>query len=560
MSNGVTAQGNERTWKCALYLRLSKEDGDKAESDSITNQRELVTNYIKTVPNITIVSERVDDGFSGATFQRPAFIAMMDDIKAGRIDCVAVKDLSRFGRNYTEAGRYLENVFPFMNVRFIAVNDSIDSNAKKSYGDNIIIPFKNLMNDAYCRDISVKIRSQLEVKRKNGDFIGAFAVYGYTKTIGDNKKKGLVVDEFAAEVVRDIFKWKIEGMSQQRIADRLNELGVLSPYEYKRSLGLRFSTSFKQGVQARWSAVAVGRILKDETYIGTLAQGKTSTPNHKVKKIHHKPKEDWVRSFDRHEPIISRDDFELANSLLLKDMRVSPSESAVYLFSGMLKCADCNESMVRKTVPSGGKKYFYYVCGNSKKGLCKTHSASESNLTEAVTASLQAHIDYILDVERILTFIDTLPLKRDEVQKLNKHIVSKKEDIERIKSRKVSLYESLEGGIIDKQEYTELRERYNTQLDEAERALLALGAEIDSFLACKGEKNFWIEQFKAHRNFSELTRKIVVSLIDGIDVFEGNRVNIRFKYRANLEAAISFINTVDKIIPLDDTELIKEAV
>ncbi len=204
MSNGVTAQGNERTWKCALYLRLSKEDGDKAESDSITNQRELVTNYIKTVPNITIVSERVDDGFSGATFQRPAFIAMMDDIKAGRIDCVAVKDLSRFGRNYTEAGRYLENVFPFMNVRFIAVNDSIDSNAKKSYGDNIIIPFKNLMNDAYCRDVSIKTRSALDVKRANGDFTGACPVYGYRKDANDRNL--LVVDPYPASVVSDIFR------------------------------------------------------------------------------------------------------------------------------------------------------------------------------------------------------------------------------------------------------------------------------------------------------------------------------------------------------------------
>lgn len=447
-----------------------------------------------------------------------------------------------------------------MGVRFIAVNDGIDSTAKKSYGDNIIIPFKNLINDAYCRDISVKIRSQLEIKRKKGDFIGSFAVFGYLKD--EKHKNRLIVDEYAAAIVRDIFKWKIDGMSQQGIADRLNELGILSPYEYKRSLGLRLSTSFKQGVQAKWSAVAVGRILKDEIYVGTLAQGKTSTPNHKVKKKLRKPKEDWVRTIDNHEPIITRDEFELANSLLRKDMRISPNEETVYLFSGLLKCADCNENMIRKTVPSGDKKYFYYVCAKSKskKGACKSHSVSEGYLTEAVTATLQAHIDYVLNVERILAFIDTLPLKQEEVQKLDKQIIKKKEEIQRFKDLKVSLYESMVSGIIDEKEYSYLKKRYNEQCDEAERALFALGAEIEKILSNKGEKNFWIEQFKAHHNFIELTRKIVVSLIEEIIIYEDNRINIRFRYQSNLETTLSFISTVGNIATIENIELIKEAV
>ena len=558
MNNNAINKTDERTWKCALYLRLSKEDGDKVESDSITNQRELVTHYINSIPNIEIVSERIDDGFSGASFNRPSFNAMMDDIRAGLVDCVAVKDLSRFGRNFTEAGKYLENVFPFMGVRFLAVNDGIDSSVKKTYGDNIIIPVKNLINDSYCRDISVKIRSQLEVKRKKGYFIGSFAVFGYLKD--EKQKNKLIVDEYAAEIVRDIFKWKIDGMSQQGIADRLNSLGVLSPYEYKRSIGLKLSTSFKQSVQAKWSAVAIGRILKDEVYVGTLAQGKTSTPNHKVKKIQRKSKEDWTRAFDVHEPIVSKDEFELANSLLLKDMRIAPNEDSVYLFSGMLKCADCNENMVRKTIPNSGKKYIYYVCSKSKKGSCTSHSVSEEQLTEAVTVSLKAHIDFIVDIERILHFIDTLPLKRDEVQKLDGQIIKKKDEIEHIKEKKMSLYESMVSGMIDEQEHADLRKRYNAQLDEADRALLILGAEIDRFLNCKGEKHFWIEQFKLHHNFTELTRKTVVTLIDGIIVYEGSRIEIIPKYKSNLESAVNFIQTVDKMFPLDDMEMIKEAV
>jgi DNA invertase Pin-like site-specific DNA recombinase len=187
------------------YLRLSKEDGDKAESDSIANQRDLITNFVKSMPEIRLCSERIDDGFSGVDFNRPAFNLMMEDIKAGRINCIIVKDLSRFGRNYIEAGRYIERIFPFLGVRFIAINDGYDSAKEKSTSDDIIIPFKNLVNDAYCRDISVKIRSQLEVKRKNGEFIGSFAVYGYMKS-AENKNQ-LVIDPYAAKIVRDIFAW-----------------------------------------------------------------------------------------------------------------------------------------------------------------------------------------------------------------------------------------------------------------------------------------------------------------------------------------------------------------
>ena len=298
---------NEKIWRTVLYLRLSREDGDKEESDSIVNQKELLWAHMKTVTDAVVVSERVDDGFSGVDFQRPAFLAMMEDIRAGRADCVAVKDLSRFGRNFAETGRYLEHIFPFLGVRFISVNDAVDT--AKTRQDSILIPFKNLINDAFCRDISVKIRSQLAVKRKNGAFISAFAVYGYRKDENDHNR--LVVDENAAAVVRDIFKWKLDGLSQQGIANRLNDLGVLSPMEYKHSVGLNFATSFKHNTRAKWSAVAVGRVLRDETYTGVLAQGKTGTPNHKIKKNFPKPRADWVRVADTHEAVVSREDFLL---------------------------------------------------------------------------------------------------------------------------------------------------------------------------------------------------------------------------------------------------------
>jgi len=255
---------SSKIFNAALYVRISKDDGDKAESDSIINQKELIKDFIRSMPEIHLCSERVDDGFSGVDFLRPDFEAMMDDIRAGKINCVIVKDLSRFGRNYIEVGKYLENIFPFLGVRFISVNDQFDSAKKRTDAEELILPFKNLINDAYSRDLSVKIRSQLLVKRKNGDYIGNFAVYGYTKS-PENKNR-LVVDEYASSVVRDIFRWKLEGLSGQAIANRLNAKGELSPMEYKRYCGLNFSTSFKVNPKALWTPITVNRILSNPVW------------------------------------------------------------------------------------------------------------------------------------------------------------------------------------------------------------------------------------------------------------------------------------------------------
>ena len=205
-----------KIWNATLYLRLSRDDGDKEESNSIIGQRELLRNFIRTRPELREYAVRIDDGFTGSNFERPSFKKMLEDVKAGRTNCIIVKDLSRFGRNYLDAGEYIEKIFPFLGVRFIAVNDNYDSFGGKNASDELIIPFKNLINEAYCRDISVKVRTQLEVKRKSGQYIGAFAVYGYLKDEAD--KNHLIVDEYAADIVRDIFSWKLEGMSPQDIA------------------------------------------------------------------------------------------------------------------------------------------------------------------------------------------------------------------------------------------------------------------------------------------------------------------------------------------------------
>ena len=235
----------KKIYHAAIYVRLSKEDGavashEKTESNSIANQKSLIRDFLENKNDIEVVQEYVDDGFSGSNFERPAFQMMLEDIKKGKIDCVVTKDLSRFGREYIDSGMYIERLFPAMGVRFIAINDGIDSGEAKSQSDEIIIPFKNLINDAYCRDISIKIRSHLEIKRKQGDVITAFVPYGYKKN--DKDKHKLEIDVYAANVVKDIFRMKLHGKSQDAIACELNSSGILPPAEYKASTGSNYQT------------------------------------------------------------------------------------------------------------------------------------------------------------------------------------------------------------------------------------------------------------------------------------------------------------------------------
>lgn len=233
-----------------------------------------------------------------------------------------------------------------LGVRFIAVNDNYDS-LEVDTAHDIVMPFKNLINDSYCRDLSVKIRSHLAVKRKNGEFIGAFACYGYLKD--PENKNHLVIDTYAGSVVQDIFRMKINGYSQYKIADTLNEQGILSPMEYKRSIGVHFETSFKVNTKALWSAKAVSRILTNEVYTGVLVQGKQTTPNHKVKVRQAVEEKDWIRVENAHAPLIDPCLFEIVQTLLERDTRTSPKDDSVFPLSGLLYCGDCGQPMVRKT-------------------------------------------------------------------------------------------------------------------------------------------------------------------------------------------------------------------
>ena len=518
-----------KIWSATLYLHLSRDDGDKEESGSITGQRELLRDYISQHPELREYAIRIDDGFSGSTFERPGFQKMIEDVKAGRTDCIVVKDLSRFGRNYLDAGEYIEKIFPFLGVRFIAVNDNYDSLGERRSSDDLIIPFKNLINEAYCRDISMKIRSQLEIKRKNGQFLGSFAAFGYLKDEQDKNK--LVVDQYAADIVRDIFKWKLEGISPQDIADALNKLGVLSPMEYKRSLGMKYTTSFKTSAKAAWSAGTVIRILKNPIYTGVLIQGKETTPSYKVHKRIAKAKSEWTVIEDSHEAIISGIDFDSVQKVLKCDTRRSPDDKAVGLFSGMLFCGDCGASMVRKTVPAGEKKYVYYVCSAHKQDKsCSPHRMRDAALEEIVLDSLRQHIREVVNMSELLDITDTAPLRTAQAQKVQRQLDKKREEYEKLQKLLMSLYENLTDGVIDREEYARLKASFTARADEAERQMDALRESLND-IQSHGTENVWMNEFIKRQELASLDRAVVVALIDKILIHSNDVVEIIYRWQ-----------------------------
>ncbi len=457
----------EELYNVAVYLRLSKDDGEagKAESNSITSQRDIIRSFIRKQNNMEIFDFYVDDGWSGANFDRPAFKRMKADIEAGHVDCVIVKDLSRLGRDYIEAGRLIQKMFPEFGVRFIAINDNYDSLTADFNEESLVLPVKNFINDAYCRDISVKVKSQQKMKRENGQYIGAFAMYGYVKDPED--KNHLIVDEYAASIVKSIFRWKIEGFSFDSIAEKLNDMGVLSPMEYKKSNGENFCTGFKTNIRSKWSAVAIRRILMNETYIGTLVQGKTERVNYKIKKSVNKPDEEWVKIPNAHEAVIQKDLFDVVQQILNTDCRSSSGKEVPHKYAGMLYCADCGAPMTRRVSRYKGKTIVRFICSNyNKNGKCSRHSILQEELDEIVLNGLKRRIEFIVEQLKALSEIKNLDVRYDDIVAFDKAIVDLKAEQEKYKKLRAALYEDYKKGIISEDDFKTFSKIYEEKYAE----------------------------------------------------------------------------------------------
>lgn len=538
----------DQTFKVAIYLRLSKEDDDlscssgaKSESNSISNQRKLIYDFMKSHPELELYDEYKDDGKSGSNFDRAEFQRMMKDIEAGKVNCVIVKDQSRFGRDYIDVGKYKEKIFPKLGVRFITINEGYDSLSATS-SDDLAFTINSFVYDFYIRDISTKIRTNLTAKKQNGEYAGAFVAYGYVKDSNDKSK--LVVDQFAADVVRDIFRWKIEGLSPQNIAVRLNELGIPSPAEYKKLSGSNYKTSFQTSSKAVWSHVSVRRILKNEIYLGVMIQGKRTTPNYKTKTVVTKAESEWLRVEGTHEAIISVRDFELVQELLRDDTHCRAGDITVPVYAGRIYCGDCGAAAVRKTVSYAGRRYVYYVCNANKhdKTVCSRHSIREDILGQVIYQTVRHQIDLLLDVDKALRQFENLSWEKHKLKQLDASIEIQEEVVRKNNTLRLGIYEDLRAGLLDRSEYESLKKELAERIAEATAAIEKLNKEKREILDGVSKQQSWIEQFRQYENVTELTRPMVIHLIERINIFEDSNIEIVFRHRNQIEEILQFIS------------------
>lgn len=527
-------------FKATAYIRLSYTDDHSKESDSVDNQRKLIENFVSQNPDIEIVCEKIDDGYSGIIFDRPAFKEMMQLVTDGSINCVIVKDLSRLGREYIETGRYLRRIFPTYGVRFIAITDNIDT-AHENGSDDLTVSVKNIMNEAYCRDISIKTRTALEVKRRNGDFVGAFTVYGYMRS--EENKNQLVPDPYASRVVRDIFRMRLDGSSASKIASELNRLGILSPLAYKKNNGLPYAKKgYADKDNCKWSATTIIRILQDEIYTGTLVQGKQGTPHYKIKQMEQRPSSEWIRVPNAHQALVQKQDFELVQHISNLDTRTAPQKDSVYLFSGVLICGCCGGRMTRKTNRSNGKEYHYYYCPTGKKNGCG-HAVmlKEDDLIECVRENLKAYIDNVVSLDAMLQGIDQETINQTMVKEYTDHITDNERRLEQTLEFKARLYENLVSGALTREEYASYKANYTRQAEQIRASIQALKNKLNDVLENKSERNRWISHFTEFSSLETLDRKAIVHFIKSIRVVGKKELDITFNFQDEYKKAVQLL-------------------
>lgn len=533
-------------WKAAAYLRISREDGDKEESDSIGSQKDITYEYVEQHDDLVFAGEYVDDGWSGTNFTRPDFERMMADIKCGAVNCIVVKDLSRLGRNYILVGQYLEMIFPLLNIRFISIVDRIDSVKDPASINNALVSFKNVMNDEYCRDISNKVRASLDRKRGKGEFIGSFASYGYCKAPEDRHR--LIIDPVAAGVVRNIYQWFLSGMSILGIAKKLNQLGVPNPTMYKKQLGFHYRHPTGERCDGLWPDSSVKRILKNRIYTGDMVQSKTKIKSYKVQVCMNVPEEQWIIVPNTHEAIIRREEFETVQQLLRRDTRTAPGVSHVSIFSGYIRCADCRRAMGKKQVSQPYKKYYYYVCQTFRKGgkdVCTKHTIREEKLNQAVLTTIQTQIQLAVSMDEVLQELKKRDVKTHRSSRLDAMLEGKRQEHARISQFKVELYPDWKSGILSKSEYLSLKEKFDKQLEQIEQAIANIQAEMKQYKETSAMENQFIQRFLKYRNITQLTREVIVELIEMIYVHEGGTITIEFKYQDEYQRLLDLLEEHD---------------
>ncbi len=543
------SQNNQLTtrrtvWRIAVYIRLSKDDGND-ESLSVTNQKKIITEYIEEFfeDEHIIVDIYADDGLTGTDYERPEFQRLIHDVEAGTVNCIICKTLSRAFRNYSDQGYFLEFVFPLYGVRILSIGDpSLDTYKNPDAVQGMEVPITGLMNDRYAARTSNDIRRTFNTKRRKGEFIGAFAPYGYMKDPED--KNAFVIDEEAAEVVRNIFRWFVDGTSKNGITKKLTEMGVPTPTAYKHSKGLNLQTPKISRNDGMWGITTVCTILKNEVYIGNMVQGKQRVISYKVHEKITPPREEWFIVENTHEAIIDRETFDKAQRLQERDTRTAPGKKQLYLFSGLLRCADCKRSMTRRTNRKPNKTYVYYACSTyvfKSKDKCTRHVIKEEVLHEAVLKAVQAQISLVGDMAEVVKEINRTSTVCTQSKRLQQLLKDRTKELEKLICVTDNLYMDWKCGDITRTEYVRMKAKFEQQAEQVKSIIANLQTEIQLSEKGVGGDNPYLTTFLKHENVKSLDRGLLVELIDTIYVHENNEITIQFNFADQHKRIVEFI-------------------
>lgn len=518
-------------FKTGIYIRLSKEDGDKAESDSVANQKMMLVNYVNDSNEFEVHDIYIDDGYTGTNFDRPSFKKLINDIEDDLIDCVIVKDLSRLGRDYIESGSYIERYFPSKNVRFIAVNDNVDS-LNQQY--DMLMPIRNIFNEQYSRDISKKVQSAFKAKQKDGQFIGAFAPYGYKKNPHDRHK--LIIDEYAATIIRRIFDMYNSGIGKVKIAKILNNEKILCPTEYKNNNGEKYFNSNRNKTTSYWTYSSIHKMLKSEVYIGNMVQGKT---NRKMKKNPVLlPEDKWIVVKNTHEPIIDIDTWNTTKNLLKRNTRQLNFQQNVSIFAGFLKCGDCGRALSKTR---WGDDCLYYSCASYKRyglKICTSHLIQHKDLEYIILKDLNAIIQNVKNISNRILQHDKLNRNSQSFKNIEKETQTFKIQLEKIQKLKKGIYEDYKEDILTKEEFIAYKNDYIQQEQ-------VLNDKIETLSNIKNENNNdniinneWIQTLLKYKKIKKLDRETIVKMIYMIYVYENRKIKIVYNFSNELETLL----------------------
>lgn len=538
MSKTKSKTGAGRAVRLGSYARLSRGDELDGVSGSIVNQQQIIRQYCESSPeDLRIVREYADDGVSGTTYDRAGWRALMADLEAGVIEGFVVKDSSRFGRNSIESGMLLEKEFPKMNggrgARVIMISEAYDSASSDPYASSIMLAFRGMLNENVSRDTSAKTRAGLHAKMQRGERACACAPYGYRD---DPASRGrLVVDPPAAANVKLMFKWKLDGMSPQAIADGLNRLGEPCPGAYKNESGVPLFMPFAKGDAPRWHALTVSRILSNEIYTGTMVQGRTYTPSFRSRKTLPRAREEWFRKEGTHEALVSRHEFEIVQDLMSRDTRTAPGARTVALFCGVAYCADCGQQMSLRSGRNGRR---YLTCSSHKRDklACSSHLFSEAALAQIVSESADALVG--LSIERSGFVAENREaVVREKTAEVDRRIDEARRRQERALHFRHGLIDDLEAGVISKEEYDLFASAYAERVEAARAAVSELEAERELVADAVCDAEEALREFASRGSIGELDRRKVVELVDRIEIREDKSVEIRFRVEDVMERA-----------------------